>query len=193
MNMPTRVPPPDFLRWPCFLQGLAFVAAHGFPFIDSGQDTPAGPSRSGSPGGPRQPKPPGVCAGQGRPPACVRRCTSRGIRQPDPQEVESDLVGADPGGSPLTFRQIPQLVGQASSRGFSRRPGRPAPGRRDPRPLGDHRADAGVGVLDVIDRVLVGLALGEIEVEVQVLVGFAQGVKKRQASLPTSRRAVPRR
>ena len=32
-------------------------------------------------------------------------------------------------------------------------------------PLRENGADAGMGVLDVVDRVLVGLALGEIEVE----------------------------
>ncbi len=45
-------------------------------------------------------------------------------------------------------------------------------------PLGQHRADPGMGVLDVIDRVLVALGLGEIQVEVQVLVGFAQHVEE---------------
>ena len=40
------------------------------------------------------------------------------------------------------------------------------------RPGIQHRADAGVGVLDVIDRVLVRLALGQIEIEIEVLVGL---------------------
>ena len=45
-------------------------------------------------------------------------------------------------------------------------------------PLPQHRAQAGVGVLDVIHRVLVALALGEVEVEIQVLVGLAQHVEE---------------
>jgi hypothetical protein len=35
-----------------------------------------------------------------------------------------------------------------------------------------------VGVLDVIDRVLVALALGQVEVEIEVLVGLAQHVEE---------------
>jgi hypothetical protein len=35
-----------------------------------------------------------------------------------------------------------------------------------------------VGVLDVIHRVLVALALGEVEVEIEVLVGLAQHVEE---------------
>ena len=45
-------------------------------------------------------------------------------------------------------------------------------------PLHQYRADAGVRILDVIDGVFVGLAGGQIEIEIQMLVGFAQHVEK---------------
>ena len=56
-------------------------------------------------------------------------------------------------------------------------------------PLVDHRADAGMGVLDVIDRVFVGLALGQIEVEIEVLVGLAQRVEEAAGIVADFRRS----
>jgi hypothetical protein len=41
-----------------------------------------------------------------------------------------------------------------------------------------HAAYPGVGVLDVIDRVVVALGLGQVQVEIQVLVGLAQHVEE---------------
>src|SRR5690606_36242511 len=44
--------------------------------------------------------------------------------------------------------------------------------------LPEQRADAGVGVLDVVDRVLVAAALGQVQVEIQVLVVAAHHVEE---------------
>jgi hypothetical protein len=44
--------------------------------------------------------------------------------------------------------------------------------------VAEHAADAGVGILDVVDRVIAGARLGQVEVEIQVLVVGAHDVKE---------------
>ena len=45
-------------------------------------------------------------------------------------------------------------------------------------PLADHRADAGMRVLDVIDRVIAGFRFRQRQIEIQRLVLLAQQVEK---------------
>ncbi len=44
--------------------------------------------------------------------------------------------------------------------------------------LAQRRADPGMRILNVIHRIFIGLALGQIQVEIEVLIGLAQGVEE---------------
>jgi hypothetical protein len=60
------------------------------------------------------------------------------------------------------------------------------------RGLAQDAAHPGVGVLDVVDRVVRGLGLGEIQVEVHVLLAAAHDVEEAGRVAPTSLRSSRR-